>query len=41
MNCIPEESEYCALLSLNAGLDETTGPLKPLNVQERQHHPII
>ncbi len=31
MNCLPEKSEYCALLSLNAGLDETTGPLNPLN----------
>ncbi len=41
MKCIPEKSEYCALLSLNAGLEETTGPLKPLNAQERQHHPII
>ncbi len=31
MNCLPEKSEYCALLSLNAGLDETTGTLNPLN----------
>lgn len=30
MNCIPEESEYCALLSLNAGLDEMAGSVNPL-----------